>query len=65
MNADFEAVWFRNGKEVEWVDPVITVEIDGTSARHITVYNGSYYYHPGDGTISDDVDGFLVRQKQS
>lgn len=64
MSEAYEAVWFKGGKEVEWVDPVITVEIDAPNPKAITVYNGAYYYRPGDGVIPEDVDDFVVRKKQ-
>lgn len=59
-----EAVWFKNGKEVDWVDPVRLVEIRGTSISDIYVTNDCDTFFSGDGVISDFVDDFVVRRKR-
>jgi regulation of enolase protein 1 (concanavalin A-like superfamily) len=56
-----EAVWFKNGKEIDWVNPVEEVRIDGTDIQDIKVSNGTgYWYSVGNG-ISDDADNFVIR----
>lgn len=59
-----EAVWFKNGKEVYWVDPVVNIvcDEDMKSITDIEVNNGKDWYS------SEDVDGgaddFVIRIKR-
>lgn len=61
-----EAVWFKNGKEIAWVDPVWEVDnLDdsGSDIDTIRVHNGHYWYRYSD--ITDEVpDDFMVRIKR-
>ena len=55
-----EAVWFKNGKEIQWVDPVEKVEYNEDTTK-IRVFNGWYWY---DASDCDEVpDDFVVREK--
>ena len=59
-----EAVWFKDGKEIEWVDPVweVCVEDDTDSLLPIKVFNGYYWYSAAD---CDEVpDDFIIRIKK-
>ena len=60
-----EAVWFLNGKEVAWVDPVQDIicydEIHNIS--DIEVYNGLGWYTNKDFGI-DDAEEFVIRIKK-
>ena len=60
-----EAVWFKNGKEVAWVDPVWEVENldDGFTLGTILVHNGSHWYRWSDIT-DEEPDDFVVRVKK-
>lgn len=60
-----EAVWFKNGKEIAWVDPVWEVENldDGCTLGTIRVHNGRYWYHYRDLTDIEP-DDFVVRIKK-
>ena len=55
-----EAIWFNNGEEVAWVDPVIRVDV-GEGPLDVVVFNGCDYYLRGDGYVPKDVDDFIVR----
>ena len=55
-----EAVWFKDGKEVDWVDPVLDLICDvDNDISEIEVYNGHSWYK---GT--KDYDNFLIRMKK-
>lgn len=59
-----EAVWFKDGKEIEWVDPVweVNVEDDTDSLLPIKVFNGYHWYSAADW---DEVpDDFIIRIKK-
>ena len=60
-----EAVWFKNGKEISWVDPVWEVENldDGSTLGTIRVHNGRYWYRWNDIT-DEEPDDFVVRVKK-
>lgn len=58
-----EAVWFKNGVEVDYVYPVIKVE-NADNPKLAKVYNGFGIFQSGDGIVSDDVDDFVVRVKK-
>ena len=60
-----EAVWFKNGKEIAWVDPVWEVENldDGLTLGTIRVHNGRYWYRWNDIT-DEEPDDFIVRIKK-
>ena len=59
-----EAVWFKDGKEVYWVDPVINIvcdeDMDGIS--DIEVDNGFNWYSCED--IDGGADDFVIRIKK-
>ena len=59
-----EAVWFRKGKEVYWVDPVLNIVCsdDMEKISDIEVYNGYNWYSSED--IDDEVDNFIIRIKK-
>lgn len=59
-----EAVWFKDGKEVEWVDPVLNIvcEDDMDDISEIEVYNGSAWYSSED--IEGGADDFVIRIKR-
>lgn len=52
-----EAVWFLNGEEVFWVEPVQDIICD-TSIYDIEVYNGHYWYQ------YPTADDFVIRIKK-
>lgn len=56
-----EAVWFKDGKEIAWVDPVIQVE-DNEDITKIRVFNGNYWYDASD--CSEVPNGFVIREKR-
>ena len=59
-----EAVWFKNGKEIYWVDLAWEVSnIDDTDDLHtIRVFNGYYWYSSKD--CDEEPDDFIVRVKK-
>lgn len=58
-----EAVWFKNGKEIEWVDPVMNImpNDDIQNISDIKVYNGYYWYSSED--LDEIPDDFVIRLK--
>ena len=60
-----EAVWFKDGKEVAWVDPVqdIIVYDEIHNISDIEVYNGLNWYTNKDFGM-DDADAFVIRIKK-
>ena len=60
-----EAVWFKNGKEIYWVDPVMNIvcEEDMNSISEIEVFNGFNWYSSGD--IDEEADNFIIRIKKA
>lgn len=59
-----EAVWFKNGKEVYWVDPVMNIVCDDNmkDISDIEIDNGSHWYTYEDVDI--DADDFVIRIKK-
>ena len=59
-----EAVWFKNGKEIYWVDPVWDVENidDAGTLDTIRVFNGYYWYSAKD--CFEEPDDFIIRIKK-
>lgn len=58
-----EAVWFKNGEEIYWVDPVWEIENDDASTLDtIRVFNGYYWYSAKD--CFEEPDDFIVRVKK-
>lgn len=57
-----EAVWFKNGKEVFWVDPVLNVVCDDEmeNIAEIEISNGNGWYSCADF----DADDFVIRIKR-
>lgn len=58
-----EAVWFKDGQEVMWIDPVISAENESLGPKYVKVNNGFYDFQSGDGAIPSDVDDFVIREK--
>lgn len=58
-----EAVWFKNGKEIDWVDPVceVYVEDDANNLRQIQIFNGYAWYSAWD--CPEEPDDFVIRVK--
>ena len=58
-----EAVWFKNGKEIYWVDPVIDIICDYNMSKisDIEVFNGLYWYSGSD--CDETPDDFIIRMK--
>lgn len=58
-----EAVWFKNGKEIDWVDPVMNImpNDDIQSISDIKVYNGYHWYSSED--CREEPDDFVIRLK--
>ena len=59
-----EAVWFKNGKEVGWVDPVMNIvcDEDMDGIEDIEVENGYGWYSSSD--IEGGADDFVIRIKR-
>lgn len=59
-----EAVWFKNGKEVYCVDPVMNIvcEDDMKNVSEIEIFNGRDWYSCED--IDGDADDFVIRIKR-
>lgn len=59
-----EAVWFKNGKEIYWVDPVIDVRCGDNMNKiaAIEVYNGYHWYSAAD--CWEAPDDFVIRIKK-
>ena len=55
-----EAVWFLNGKEISWVDPVEDVEYNEDITK-IRVFNGLHWYDASD--CNEVPDDFVVRER--
>ena len=61
-----EAVWFKNGKEIVWIDPVWDAEnLDdcGDELGTIRVHNGRHWYRWRDVT-DEEPDDFVIRIKK-
>lgn len=58
-----EAVWFKNGKEIDWVDPVMDImpNDDIQDIGDIKVYNGYHWYSSED--CQEVPDDFVIRLK--
>ena len=59
-----EAVWFKDGKEVYHVNPVMNLLCDDEmkNMNEIEVYNGSNWYSCED--IDGGADNFVIRIKK-
>lgn len=59
-----EAVWFRKGEEIYWVEPVLNIVCsdDMENISEIEVYNGYDWYSSED--IDGEVDKFIIRIKK-
>ena len=59
-----EAVWFKDGKELLQVDPVLEVyvEDDTDTTYPIKVFNGHYWYDAAD--CDETPDDFVIRFKK-
>ena len=60
-----EAVWFKDGKEVYWVDPVMNIvcEDDMKDISEIEVSSGKDWYSCED--IEGGADDFVIRIKRN
>ena len=57
-----EAVWFKNGKEIYWVDPVLDTRTIGDDTLSTEVYNGYHWYSSADcWEVPDD---FIIRPRK-
>ena len=58
-----EAVWFKNGKEIDWVDPVERLRYDQyvDNISNIEVFNGYAWYSSED--CNEVPDDFVIRIK--
>ena len=58
-----EAVWFKNGKEVWRVDPVLNIvsDEDMKELSEVEVFNGADWYSSAD---FDDADDLVIRIKK-
>lgn len=61
---NLEAVWFKNGKEVYCVDPVLNIVCDDDmkSVADIEVNNGYHWYSCED--FEGGADDFVIRIKR-
>ena len=59
-----EAVWFKDGKEISWVDPVEKLRYDQYTDNifNIEVHNGYYWYSAED--FNEIPDDFIIRIKK-
>ena len=59
-----EAVWFKNGKEIGWVDHVKDIRYDQhiDNISNIEVYNGCAWYSAED--YEEVPDDFVIRIKR-
>lgn len=59
-----EAVWFKNGKEVFKVDPVMNIVCDDNMGgiEYIEIDNGDYWYTYDD--FDGEADDFVIRIKR-
>ena len=59
-----EAVWFKNGKEIYHVCPVMNIVCDDdmNSIASIEVENGYQWYSSAD--IKEEADDFVIRIKK-
>lgn len=59
-----EAVWFKDGKEVFKVDPVMNIVCDKNmeDIKYIEIDNGEYWYTYDD--FKGDADDFVIRIKK-
>lgn len=60
-----EAVWFKDGKEVYWVDPVMNIvcEDDMKDVSEIEISDGKDWYSCED--IEGGADDFVIRIKRN
>ena len=60
-----EAVWFKDGKEIEWCDPVLSVDTCDLQEKGIAgifVFNGYASYSSKDCDV--EPDDFVIRIKR-
>lgn len=59
-----EAVWFKDGKEIDWVDPVVDIICDDKmqNISDIEIYNGHGWYSSAD--CDTEPDDFVIRIKR-
>ena len=59
-----EAVWFKDGKEVERIDPVMNLlcDEDMNDISEIEINNGEYWY--SSETLGIEADDFVIRIKK-
>ena len=63
---NLEAVWFKNGKEIYRVDPVLDVVCydNMTRVSNIEIYNGINWYSSEDTDTEEEADDFVIRIKK-
>lgn len=59
-----EAVWFKDGKEVKRIDPVMNLlcDEDMNDISEIEINNGEYWY--SSETLGIEADDFVIRIKK-
>ena len=59
-----EAVYFKNGKEIDWIDPVLDVVCDDDmkDISEIEIYNGRGWFSSKD--CDETPDDFVIRIKK-
>jgi hypothetical protein len=59
-----EAVWFKNGDEIDWVDPVLAIKYDENDddISNIKINNGYAWY--GGLDCNEVPDDFIIRVKK-
>ena len=57
-----EAVWFKNGKEIYWVDSVLDTRNTDDNSLSTEVYNGYHWYSAAD--CWEAPDDFVIRVKK-
>lgn len=62
---ELEAVWLKDGREIQCVCPVLELTANGEGVEGIVVYNGySWYDYKDVCNIADEIpNGFLVRAR--
>ena len=60
-----KAVWFKDGKEIAWCDPVLDIMCEERqNISEIEVYNGHSWYSSKD--LCDEIpDDFVIRVSRS
>lgn len=60
-----EAVWFKDGKEVAWVDPVWRLKnVDNASTMDSIMVNNGYFWYSWKDVTEEEPDDFVIRIKR-